>query len=277
MRSITPTPSLVLAKHVGNDVVRRVAPYTIESYPELVREVAALAYQNKDYLLFYRGQDRDYLNKAGSSSYYPTIYRKDVLTAHEIRLRFDMLELAEHLLADAFDSGGLEGRQDVRRKSYIAWSILQHYGVCDTPLLDFTHSLRAAATFAQNYNQEERGIVAVFGLPYTTNRITYNSEHDLVIVRLLSICPPLALRPYFQEGYLAGTLDITREYIDKSELDFNNRLVAKFSIPNDRSFWGNDFEGIPEHLLFPPDDRMADICSRVKTRLIDDMKNVFMT
>ncbi|NLE83596.1 MAG: FRG domain-containing protein [Chloroflexi bacterium] len=277
MRSITPTPSLVLAKHVGNDVVRRVAPYTIESYPELVREVAALAYQNKDYLLFYRGQDRDYLNKAGSSSYYPTIYRKDVLTAHEIRLRFDMLELAEHLLAEAFDSGGLEGRQDVRRKSYIAWSILQHYKVCDTPLLDFTHSLRAAATFAQYNNREERGIVAVFGLPYTTNRITYNSEHDLVIVRLLSICPPLALRPYFQEGYLAGTLDITRDYIDKSELDFNNRLVAKFSIPNNPSFWGKDFAGIPEPLLFPPDDRMAEICARVKTRLIDDMKNVFMT
>ena len=276
MRSITPTPSLVLAKHVGNDVVRRVAPYTIESYPELVREVAALAYQNKDYLLFYRGQDRDYLNKAGSSSYYPTIYRKDVLTAHEIRLRFDMLELAEHLLADAFDSGGLEGRQDVRRKSYIAWSILQHYKVCDTPLLDFTHSLRAAATFAQYNNREERGIVAVFGLPYTTNRITYNSEHDLVIVRLLSICPPLALRPYFQEGYLAGTLDITRDYIDKSELDFNNRLVAKFSIPNDRSFWGNNFEGIPEHLLFPPDDRMAEICARVKTRVVNEMKNIFV-
>ena len=277
MRGITPTPSLVLAKHVGNDVVRRVAPYPIESYPELVREVAALAYQNKDHLLFYRGQDRDYLNKAGSSSYYPTIYRKDVLTAHEIRLRFDMLELAEHLLADAFDSGGLEGRQDVRRKSYIAWSVLQHYEVCDTPLLDFTHSLRAAATFAQYNNQEERGIVAVFGLPYTTNRITYNSEHDLVIVRLLSICPPLALRPYFQEGYLAGTLDITRDYVDKSELDFNNRLVAKFSIPNARSFWGNDFEGIPRHLLFPPEDSMAEVCARVKTRLIDDMKNVFMT
>ena len=276
MRSITPTLSPVLEKHVGNDVVRRVAPYPLETYPELVREVANLSYQNKDFLLFYRGQDRDYLNKAGSSSYYPTIYRKDVLTAHEAHTRFDMLELAELQLADAFDSAELEGRQDVRRKSYIAWSILQHYGVCDTPLLDFTHSLRAAATFAQFKNQEERGVIAVFGLPYTTNRITYNSEHDLAIVRLLSICPPLALRPYFQEGYLAATMDITRDYVDKSELDFNNRLLAKFSIPNDRSFWGKDFEGIPEHLLFPHDDRMAEICDRVKTRVIDDMKNVFM-
>jgi len=266
----------MLAKHVGNDMIRRVAPYPIDTYPELVQEVADLAYLNKDFLLFYRGQDRDYLNKADTSTYYPTIYRKEVLTAQEARLRFDMLELAEHQLADAFDSGELEGRQDVRRKSYIAWSLLQHYGVCDTPLLDLTQSLGAAATFAQYNNEEERGVIAVFGLPYPTNRITYNSEHDLVIVRLLSVCPPMALRPNFQEGYLAGTMDITRDYADKSELDFNNRLIAKFSIPNDPSFWGKDFNPIPEQLLFPPDDSMAEIGNRVKTLVISEMKNIFV-
>ncbi|MDD2521703.1 MAG: FRG domain-containing protein [Anaerolineaceae bacterium] len=276
MRSITPTPSPALSKHVGNDVVRRVAPYPIDTYPELVREVTALAWLNKDFLLFFRGQERDYLNKAGSSTYYPTIYRKDVLTAHEVHSRFDMLETAELQLAEVFDSAEVEGRQDVRRKRHIAWSILQHYGVCDTPLLDFTRSLQAAASFAQFNHQEERGVVAVFALPYPGNRITYNSEHDLIIVNLLTACPPLAQRPHFQEGFQAGTLDITRDYTDKSELDFNNRLVAKFSIPNDRSFWGSDFAGIPDHLLFPPDDPMAEICDRAKTRLIDDMKNIFV-
>ena len=276
MRNITATLSPMLAKHVGNDMIRRVAPYPIDTYPELVQEVADLAYLNKDFLLFYRGQDRDYLNKAGTSTYYPTIYRKEVLTAQEARLRFDMLELAEHQLADAFDSGELEGRQDVRRKSYIAWSLLQHYGVCDTPLLDLTQSLGAAATFAQYNNEEERGVIAVFGLPYPTNRITYNSEHDLVIVRLLSVCPPMALRPNFQEGYLAGTMDITRDYADKSELDFNNRLIAKFSIPNDPSFWGKDFNPIPEQLLFPPNDNMAEIGDRIKTLVISEMKNIFV-
>ena len=277
MRAITPSPSPVLAKHVGNDVVRKVAPFSIDSYPELMREVASLAYLNKDYQLFFRGQDKDYLNKAGSSSYYPTIYRKDVLTAHEIRRRFNTLESAECLLAEVFDHAGVEGRQDVQRKSYLAWSILQHYGVCDTPLLDFTLSLQAAASFAQYKNQEERGVVAVFALPYPTNRITYVSEHDLVIVNLLVNCPPLAQRPHFQAAYQAATLDITRGYTDKSELDFNNRLVAKFSIPNDRSFWGSDFAGIPGELLFPPDDPMAELCDRVKTRVMDDMKNVFIT
>lgn len=277
MRAITPTFSSTLEEHVGKNVVRKTAPFFVPSYPELVREVANLSYQNKDHLFFYRGQDFDYLNKAGSSTYYPTIYRQDILTSQEIRARFDMLALAEQLLADAFDQEELDGRHDVRRKSYIAWSILQHYGVCDTPLLDLTHSLRVAATFAQYNNPNEQGVIAIFGMPYMTNRITYNSEHDLVIVRLLSICPPLALRPYFQEGYLGGTLDITRDYTNKSELDFNNRLVAKFAIPNDKSFWGKDFEKIPDDLLFPRNDRMATICDEVKRRVVMDTKSVFIS
>lgn len=200
-----------------------------------------------------------------------------MLTAHEARLRFDMLELAEIYLADTFDREVLDGRTDVRRKTLIAWSILQHYGICDTPLLDLTHSLHVACTFAQLNNENERGLVAIFGLPYTTNRITYNSEHDLVIVRLLSICPPMALRPYFQEGYLAGTMDITQEYTDKSELDFSNRLIAKFSIPTDLSFWGQKFDAIPQNLLFPPDDRMEEISKEIKKQVISEMKSVFMT
>lgn len=277
MRSISPTLSPALEEHVGKNVVRKSAPFFVPTYTQLVREVATLAYQNKDYLFFYRGQDFDYLNKAESSTYYPSIYRRDILTNQEVRARFDMLELAEHYLADAFEQAELDGRQDVRRKSYIAWSILQHYGVCDTPLLDMTHSLRVAATFAQLNNPNENGIVAIFGMPYMTNRITYNSEHDLVIVRLLSICPPLALRPYFQEGYLAGTLDITRDYLNKSELDFNNRLVAKFSIPNDQSFWGENFERIPEELLFPGDDVIARICRGVKKQVVEGITSVFVS
>jgi len=276
MRESTPSFFPDLEKHVEGQVLRKTTPFPVQTYHELVRKVAQLSFLNKDYLLFYRGQDQDYQNKAGSSTFYPNIYRKEILTSQEIRARFELLDVATYKLIEAFENEKLDGRTDIRRKQYIAWSILQHYGVCDTPLLDFTHSLRAAATFAQYNNQEERGIVAVFGLPYNTNRITYNSEHDLAIVRLLSICPPLALRPYFQEGYLAGTMDITRDYVDASELDFNNRLLAKFSIPNDQSFWGKDYEGIPEHLLFPPDDRMAEICERVKTRVVNEMKNIFV-
>ena len=76
-------------------------------------------------------------------------------------------------------------------------------------------------------NGGENGYVYIFGLPYLFGRISINSEHDIVNVRLLSIAPPGALRPYFQEGYLAGTTDITTEYRTKTRLDFKNRLAKE--------------------------------------------------
>ncbi len=277
MREITPSFFPDLERHVEGQVLRKTAPYPIHTYHELVRKVAQLSFLNKDFLLFYRGQDQDYQNKAGSSTFYPTIYRKDILTSQEIRARFELLEMATYKLTEAFDREKLDGRADIRRKPYIAWSILQHYGVCDTPLLDLTQSLRVAATFAQQDNPADSGVVYVFGLPYTTNRITYNSEQDLVIVRLLSICPPEALRPYFQEGYLCGTLDITDTYVNKSELDFKNRLIAKFSIPTAPSFWGASFSRIPKNLLFPDDDRIAEMCTRIREEIIHEIKSVFVS
>jgi len=275
MREITPSFFPDLEKHVEGQVLRKTTPFPVQTYHELVRKVAQLSFLNKDYLLFFRGQDQDYQNKAGSSTFYPNIYRKEILTSQEIRARFELLEVATNKLLEAFDREKLDGRVDIRRKQYIAWSILQHYGVCDTPLLDLTQSLRVAATFAQLGNKAERGMVYVFGLPYTTNRITYNSEQDLVIVRLLSICPPEALRPYFQEGYLCGTLDITDSYANKSELDFKNRLIAKFSIPSAASFWGSGFSRIPKNLLFPENDRIEEMCVRIREEIISEMKSVF--
>lgn len=153
----------------------------------------------------------------------------------------------------------------MKKRRNIQWSILQHYEVCPTPFIDFTHSLRVACSFALSGNKTDKGYVFIFALPYPTNRISVNSEHDLVNIRLLSICPPTALRPYFQEGYLVSTDGITDKYDTKSELDFNNRLVAKFEIPTDISFWGGkDFDGIPDHLLYPDADPVLELCREIK-------------
>ena len=111
------------------------------------------------------------------------------------------------------------------------------------------------------------GFVYVFGLPYLTNRISANSEQDLVLIRLLSICPPSALRPYFQEGYLAGTADITTEYEDQSELDFNRRLIAQFEIPTLGGFWGRGLSRIGDSELFPSDDSIQKLCSSIEVSI----------
>lgn len=245
-------------KTVGIDI-----GFPVATFRELVEQVAKLSFLNKDYLLFFRGQKNDYKNKINSSTFYPTIYRGDYLTQQELDFRFDKLNTASKFLVELFKKHKIEGHSELRRKRLIQWSILQHYEVTETPLIDITQSLRVACSFAQLYNKEKTAFIYVFGLPYFTNRISVNSEHDLINVRLLSISPPQALRPYFQEGYLVGTDDITNEYSNKSEMDLNNRLIAKFEIPNDEVFWGNDFDTIPETALYPKNDTIDKICKEI--------------
>jgi len=173
----------------------------------------------------------------------------------------------------------LEGEYEVSRKIYVQWSILQHYQVADTPLLDFTHSLWVACSFAQAAAKDGDAFVYVFGLPYLSNRISINSE-DLVNVRLLSICPPQALRPYFQDGYLCGTTDIFWEYQDKIELDFNLRLLAKFRIPRYTKFWGKGFQRIPRSVLFQRGDQVEALCKQIlpsaREELYSDELGIFI-
>jgi uncharacterized protein YutE (UPF0331/DUF86 family) len=265
MRRIQPELTDELLQHFGDSSkVGSTNPFFVKTFRELVEHTAKLAFRNKDYLIFYRGQSIDYKNKSGNSSFYPSIYRGDYLPVRELINRFDILAGASRELVNLFEREKIEGYKELKRRKAVQWSVLQHYEVCHTPYLDFTHSLRVACSFATMDNTEEFAYIFVFGLPYLTNRITINSEHDIINIRLLSICPPTALRPYFQEGYLAGTDDITTNYDTKTELDFNNRLLAKFKIPNKETFWGKGFNQIPRNSLYPDKDPIFDLCKQIK-------------
>ena len=91
-------------------------------------------------------------------------------------------------------------------------------------------------------------------------------------IRLLSICPPSALRPHFQEGFLAGTTDVTWDFDNKTELDFRNRLIAKFSIPSGTKFWGRGFNSIPKESLYPNNDRVLAICDGLRESLKTELQ-----
>lgn len=217
--------------------------------------------------MFFRGQSDDYKNQKGSSTFFPSIYRGR-LKNDEVKLRFERLRHASGILVESFKRKKLDGYIDIIRKKHIPWSILQHYEVCETPLLDFTHSLRVACSFAQLRQDTDCGYIYVFALPYITNRISINSEHHIVNVRLLSICPPDAFRPYYQDGYLAGTEDITTNYGGKKEqLDFKRRLIAKFQIPFGAKFWGRGLSTIPKYVLYPEDDKILILCKEIKKYL----------
>ncbi len=267
MRQITGQITQEIQAFIGDERVDKADPFLVTTYRRLVEQVAKLAYLNKDHLLFFRGQGRDYRNRAGASTFYPTIYRGDYVLQREMKNRFRILESAARKLRQIFEEEEIQGYTELMWKKYVQWSILQHYEVCDTPLFDLTHSLRVACSFAQLEAQEGVGYVYVFGLPYVMNRISHNSEHDLVNIRLLSICPPEALRPYFQEGYLAGTEDITDVYDSKDKLDFRNRLIAKFQIPSQAKFWGDGFSSIPRAVLYPRADRIEKLCKELSFEL----------
>ncbi|MXV17731.1 FRG domain-containing protein [Hufsiella ginkgonis] len=253
----------------------KVEAQLVSSYIDLVKAIAAVSFEHKDYLLFFRGQEKDYVNKNGNSSFYPSIYRtsNENLSKELLSIRFKKLEQASNLLINRLENvqdldGGI---RELKKRKYIRWSILQHYEVCDTPLLDLTQSIRVACSFAL-MNRSSGGFVYVFALPYITNRISINSEHDIVNIRLLNICPPNALRPYFQEAYLVGTEDVMMNYDERTDLDFKQRLVAKFQLVNtEGEFWGADSS--VEKYLYQENDIFKELCDGIKNE-IDEQNNI---
>lgn len=263
MRKISGQLTSDLKAVYGDEDIRKVDAYPVKTFRELMGHVARLSYLNKDHLLFFRGQSSDFRNKSDASSFYPSIYRGERLPKAELEARFDILSSASKRLVDAFSKSKMVGASDLRKRRYIQWSILQHYEVCPTPLLDFSQSARVACSFATLDKDKSEAYFFVFGLPYLTNRISINSEHDLVNIRLLSICPPDAMRPYYQEGYLAGTDESTTDFESKDEFDFNARLIAKFRFSNVKSFWGAGFYPIPRIALYPKHDKIQGLCDEI--------------
>jgi hypothetical protein len=50
--------------------------------------------------------------------------------------------------------------------------MLQHYEVCPTPLLDVTHSLRVAASFATEDATDNHAVLYVIAVPQISGAIT---------------------------------------------------------------------------------------------------------
>src|SRR5690554_5222106 len=120
MRYITPELTKELLSHFGNN--KKVAsgePFLVNTYRELIVHNANLAFLNKDYLLFYRGQCNDYKNKYESSSFYPSIYRGNYLPSRELKYRFDILEIASLSLINLFQQNNIEGFEEVKKRKAV--------------------------------------------------------------------------------------------------------------------------------------------------------------
>lgn len=235
------------------------------SFYDLIMEIAELSYRNPDVMLFYRGQNNNYM-KNNIATLYPTIYR--ATDKSNINFDFKVLNEASLKLIAALKADeriDLEELKEIRKIKLLQYSILQHYEVCKTPLLDLTQSIKVACSFAILNNEKNIGYIYVLGLPYINGRISVDSEEYITNIRLLSISSSAAKRPFFQEGYLVQTeftSDIENN-IKMDELDFNRRLLAIYKFKNNKQFWGEE-SPISENALYPNDDIMKEICNKIK-------------
>jgi hypothetical protein len=259
------------AKPLLLDVILKSTPKKVDTYDELVKDVAQILYRNRNLTLFYRGQNSDYKNE-GKTTIMSSIFRKkDEDKRLMLKERFEILDQKVDGLKSVFKKQTLPlaGTSLLSKYPEIAWSLLQHYEICDTPLLDLTHSLHVACSFAFDRNKGDTGIIYVLGMPWQTDAIGYNTYEELVNIRLLSVCPPQAQRPFFQEGYLAGPFpNYQLDHPDRvNQFDFARRLVAKFEIPmHSKDFWGTGFNRIPREKLYQDNDQVKKMCEQLKDK-----------
>lgn len=263
------------ALNTSNSEVRKDPGHVVRSPSELATKVAELQFRNWDHVLMFRGQRGDYKNQAKATSLKPSLFRpRRGSTANPdpglLDRRFRRLEGAERLLAEQYSFLGVER---VKRHRILRWAILQHYEICDTPLLDVSQSLRIAASFATD-GASDVAYLYVLGVPNLSGAVTASAEAGLQIIRLTSACPPHARRPHVQEGYLVGEYPELGEYRQKQlyapyEIDLGRRLVAKFRF-DPRTFWkGPAFPKAPKSVLYPSPktDPLCAVAARIKRQI----------
>jgi FRG domain-containing protein len=251
-------PSAKIATTAACTIIRRTGAYSVSNYMDLARKVAELQFLNRDHVLLFRGQRTDHRSRTGATTLKPSLFRPvNGLNPDQMELqrRFSVLNEAERLLTGEFAQQHQPGGDQLNKQQVLRWSILQHYEICPTPLLDVTHSLRIAASFA-SVAGGDTAFVFVIGVPNLSGAVTASAEAGVQIIRLSSVCPPAAIRPHIQEGYLLGEYPEMKGYDQKRhfahfEIDFGRRLVAKFKF-NPRRFWRNrDFPRVKRNALYP--------------------------
>lgn len=265
-------------RRATNTQIRRGDGHKVRSFLELATKVAELQFMNRDHVLLFRGQNGDHRNRNNNTTLKPTLLRPLSGSprnpgSKRLTRRFQILNEAERELVNRYSAAKLLGLDRLKRHRILRWAILQHYEVCKTPLLDVTHSLRIAASFASN-SANDRAFLFVLGVPNLSGAITASAEGGLQIIRLSSVCPPSAVRPHIQEGYLLGEYPEMADFQQKEnykhyEIDFGRRLVAKFCF-DPAVFWKKEtnFPQVNHEALYPDSsDPIFTLANEVKASI----------
>jgi len=239
---------------------------TCRHFDQLQDLVAQVGYYNPHHDLFLRGQGADWGDAHGRSSLVATLFR--VGSVDELGGQAAALRDAERRLLAACP--GRPGARALERFAWARWSLLQHYGVAPTPVVDVTRSPRTAASFA-TAGVDGDGYVYVIGLPYPDGNLTFDLATECVIANLRNLMPPDARRPHWQQGYLVGSYPgecdweaPARKRADRippmQRQNLAQRLLCKVRIPGEAqgSFWPDDNPPLPWSKLLPDEDPVRD-------------------
>lgn len=103
----------------SNSEVRKDSGHEIKTFNESAKKIAELQFKNWDYVLMFRGQNRDHANQAHATSLKPSLFRSvkgrtDNPDAGVLDRRFRHLERAEQNLKFAYQFLGKERVQKHR-------------------------------------------------------------------------------------------------------------------------------------------------------------------
>jgi hypothetical protein len=284
--------TLQSSKQVKND-----APLTASSYADLVDLVSFFAVMNKRHNLFFRGQRENWPLQ-------PAIFRQSWRSAsgtqHQIpqsagrRIWEHLNDKISRIVLTECKKLPMPRRNTLKMFREAVWAVAQHYELWPTPLIDVTQNLRIAASFAL-WDGESTGCLYIVALPPSTNSVTFDADEHVVLARLHAVCPPVAKRPHYQDGFLVGRfpfLDPTPNSIDSDPAKFSDlrrRLIARISLtdnddesrrrnrqPSGFGFWSDDFPRMSERALMPDrnDDQLLDRFRLYETEIDDAMHKI---
>jgi hypothetical protein len=133
----------------------------VSTFRDLVDNVAFLGAMNKRLVLFYRGQAADYNGKllpmlfrnSWKCFYCQHKFNIDTRSRYEYWNYLERVGQRDYEICHNDKDLGLPRWRGLRDIREVRWSVIQHYGLWPTPLIDVTTSLRSAASFAMDHRE----------------------------------------------------------------------------------------------------------------------------
>jgi hypothetical protein len=233
---------------------------SVDSYPQLVAVAAFLSVMNKTMVLLFRGQ-------RGNWEPTPALFRREwtppskelgAVVLEDDRAHYlALLAKVGDLIYPILKRRGLPRWRHLKKRPPARWAVIQHYELWPTPLLDFTTSLRVAASFAFGCDSRRReGFLFIVGVDSISSDLMTHCGPELA-VRLNSVCPPSAVRPHLQDGVLVGRYSAGEEVSLEPTSPLAGAIpIATVQLRNEYgTFWGNpDFPIHSSESLLPSED-----------------------